>query len=234
LRDLAIADSLALFVLRKDTSAHFIHRLLFDNALLLKDTTRAEFEAKELIRLLPNDPYSYGTLGNYYNDRRRWEAVVDINTLLTKRDISNFSGWRNLIIAYDQLGDTAGHNRTIREYLPLLARYLAKNESDTKQRAQFAYYYALLGKHDEAVTEIKKGMIYREKWGEDEYFHSACAYALIKEWEQSIDMIAHAIVIYSDDINDIKADPDFTELLKQPNAEAQIRARVEEIKKNKR
>lgn len=233
-RDLAIADSLALFVLKKDTSAHFIHRMLFDNALLRKDTTRAEFEAKELIRLLPNDPYSYGTLGNYYMNRERWGAVVDINTLLTKRDISNFSTWRNLIIAYNQLGDTAGHNRTIRQYLPLLARYLAKNESDTRQRVQSAYYYALLDKHDETMAELKKALVYREKWGEDEYYNSACAYALLGEWSQAIEMLAKAIAIIPDDIKGMKEDPDFVELLKQPKAEERIRARVEEIKKNKR
>lgn len=233
-RDLAIADSLAIAAQKKDTSAHYIHRMLCDNARLRKDTTRAEFEAKELIRLLPNDPFSYGTLGNYYMERKRWEAVVDINTLLTKRDISNFSVWRNLIIAYNCLKDTAGHNRTIRQYLPLLARYLSKNESDTKQRVQSGYYYALLGKHDEAVAELKKAQVYEDKWGEDEYYNGACAYAIIGEWTQAIDKFAHSIVILPTDINGLKDDIDFAELAKRPNAEAEIRARVEEIKKNKK
>ncbi len=233
-RDLAIADSLALFAQKKDTSAHYIHRTFYDNARLRKDTVRAEFEVKELIRLLPNDPYSYGTLGNYYMERRRWEAVVDINTLLTKRDISNFSVWRNLIIAYNHLGDTSGHNRTIRQYLPLLARYLSKNESDTKQRVQSGYYYALLNKHDQAVAELKKALVYEEKWGEDEYYNGACAYALVGEWAQAIDKLAHSIIILPTDISGLKDDPDFAVLAKQPNAKEQILARVEEIKKNKR
>lgn len=233
-RDLEIADSLALVAQKKDTSAYYIHRTFYDNARLRKDTIRAEFEVKELIRLLPNDPYSYLTLSNFYSERHRWEAVVDINTYLKKRDISNFSVWRNIIIAYNVLKDTAGHNRTIREYLPLLARYLSKNESDTRQRVQSAYYYALLGKHDETVAELKKALVYEDKWGEDEYFNSACAYAIVKEWDEAIDKLAHSIVVYPDNINVMHTDSDFRELLKQPKAEERIRARVEEIKKNKR
>ncbi len=234
LRDLDIADSLAAFAQKLDTSAHFIHRVLFDNALLRKDTIRAEFEAKELIRLLPNDPYSYGTLGNYYSVRGRYDAYVDLNLSLTKRDISNFGTWRNLIIGYNALKDSAGHNRTIREFLPLLARYLSKNESDTKQRVQSGYYYALLGKRNEALGEIKKAKAYKEKWLEDEYYHSACTYAILGEWSHAIDMLSHAIVLIPENIGSLKSDPDFAELMKQPNAEAQIRARVEEIKRTKR
>jgi tetratricopeptide (TPR) repeat protein len=153
---------------------------------------------------------------------------------LTKRDISNFSPWLNLIIGYNMLQDTAGHNRTIREYLPLLSRYLSKNETDTRQRVQSGYYYALLDKHDEAVAELKKALVYKEKWGEHEYYNGACAYALIGEWAQAIELLAQSIIILPANINGLKDDPDFAELAKRPNAEAQIRARVEEIKKTKR
>lgn len=232
--DLAIADSLALVAQKMDTSAHYIHRTFYDNARLRNDTIKAEYEAKELIRLLPNDPYSYAILGNYYSERRRWDAAVDINTLLIKRDISNFGIWRSLIIAYDMLKDTAGHNRTIREYLPLLSRYLSKNESDAEQRVQSGYYYALLGKHDEAVAELKKALVYEDKWGNDEYYHSACAYARVGEWDRAIDKLAHSIIIRPGNMDAMKTDPDFRELVQRPNVEERIRARVEEIKKNKR
>jgi tetratricopeptide (TPR) repeat protein len=216
---------------RKDTSAYYIHRILHDNARLRKDTVRAESEAKELIRLLPNDPYSYSVLINYYGGRHRWEAVIDISSMLIKRDISNFSVWRNRIVIFNNLKDTAGHNETIREFLPLLMRYLSKNESDTREHVQAGYYFALLGKRNEAMAELKKALVYEDKWGEDEYFNSACVYAILGEWADAIDKLAHSIVIYPNDINDMKGDADLQALLMRPHAEAQIRARVAELTK---
>ena len=65
-------------------------------------------------------------------------------------------------------------------------------------------------------------------------YNGACAYALVGEWAQAIELLAQSVIFIPTNINGLKDDPDFRELAKQPNAEVRIRGRVEEIKKNKR
>lgn len=238
-RDLARGDSLLDLAHKMDTSAHYIHRIYYASAMLHHDLARAEQEVKELVRLEPNDPYSYNSLCGFYLATTNWPILADVSAVIIQRDITNFLGWDNHIFACRMLGDTGRMNKAARQFAPLMQRYLAKNETDFHQRIQLGYYLSLIGRTTEAEAELNKALQYRDKWTE-EYYNAGCAYSMTHDVDRAIDLLAEAFVRDRNFVSDGHSlptyamnDPDLRFLLAQPHAEERILARMQQLRRGR-
>ncbi len=170
----------------------------------------------------PDNFFAYWVRGRLYRVMGRdAESVNDFNKVL---ELNNdfHSPYGDLQMAYETLNDKENLQKTIERAALFYPSYLLNHPDDSRAHQFYAFTLKRLGQLEEAKKEMQKGI---EQNPNDPIivYNAACFYALIDDKKAAIKNLKKAMsngfenynyLRHDPDLNSLKEEPDFIELMK--------------------
>ncbi|MCE2613192.1 hypothetical protein LVD13_09435 [Flavobacteriaceae bacterium D16] len=186
--------------------------LVYYNKKLLNEALIATQKA---ISFDPDNFFAYWIRGRLYRIMDRdHEAIADYNKVLELN--SDFhSAYGDLQMSYEKLKDKVNLQKTIEKAASFYPSYLKRNPDDARAHQFYAFTLQRLGRMEEARDEMQSGI---DQNPDDPIivYNAACFYALIGDYDASIENLKRAIDNGFGNYEYIRHDPDLYCLKNEP------------------
>jgi serine/threonine protein kinase len=127
------------------------------NATISRDFPRAIQAYDEVVRLMPDKPYTYVDLGRAYENNEQADKAIENYTEATKRDPQYVTGFLRLAILYSRMQDTAKAMATLDR-----AETLYQSLGNVEGRTEVVYQRGILlrgvGRSTEAKAQFQQAL----------------------------------------------------------------------------
>jgi len=174
--------------------------------------------AREAIQLKPHCDGVYHILGSAYFASDRWQEALDSIPQALEANGDDYNTYIPFINAVQGLHRQQEASRLIHKQMEVLAKQIQAVPEDMRARNLIANRYAVLGKVEEAETEMKMAVALRPN-DPSILYNAACLYGILGNKREALGMLAKSKAAGFRDANWVRRDPDLSCLHNDPEFE---------------
>jgi tetratricopeptide (TPR) repeat protein len=174
--------------------------------------------AREAIQLKPHCDGVYHILGSAYFSSDRWQEALDCVPQALEANGDDYNTYVPFINAVQALHEDQTASMLTRKHVEILEKQIKEVPEDMRARNLLASRYAILGKTEDAVREMKMAAALRPN-DPSVLYNAACLFAILGNKPEALAMLAKSKAAGFRDANWVRRDPDLACLNGEPEFE---------------